>query len=81
MAESNYETVEIYTDLRNQALQLKPDFFGLKDAEQSRVIAILMEMGRANANSALDRELRNLTILSCRESRNPLCEGAAHGFA
>lgn len=45
MTQLNYEVAEVYTRLRDQLLQLKPDAIGLTQADQSTVLAVLMETG------------------------------------
>lgn len=49
----NYEVAEVYADLRKQALRLKPESIGLNDADQSAVIAVLMETGYPEAVATL----------------------------
>jgi len=49
MNQSNYEVADVYSGLRDQVLQLKPDAIGVKDAEQSSVIAVLMEIAYPEA--------------------------------
>ncbi|MDP6633698.1 MAG: ribosomal protein L7/L12 [Phycisphaerae bacterium] len=51
--ESNYEAAEVYTRLRNQALQLEPGAIGLSNTDQSDVIAVLMETGYPEAVATL----------------------------
>jgi hypothetical protein len=53
MPQTNYEVAEIYSDLRNQVLQLKPDAIGVQDADQSTVFAVLMETGYPEAVATL----------------------------
>jgi hypothetical protein len=53
MAESDYEVADIYTDLRNQVLHLQADAIGLNEADQSTVIAVLMETGFPEAVATL----------------------------
>jgi hypothetical protein len=53
MTQTNYDVADIYTDLRNQVLQFKPDAIGQTDADQSTVLAILMETGYPEAVATL----------------------------
>ncbi len=53
MPQSDYEVADIYTDLRNQVLQLRPDAMGHIDADKSTVIAVLMETGYPEAVATL----------------------------
>ena len=53
MTKSNYEIADIYAGLRNNVLQLKPDEIGQTDADQSTVIAILMEIGHPEVVATL----------------------------
>jgi hypothetical protein len=53
MTQSGYELADVYTDLRIQVLQLDPDAMGHIEADQSTVIAVLMETGYPEAIATL----------------------------
>lgn len=49
MAEAEYEVAEVYVELRNQVLQVKPDAIGEERTDDSTVIAVLMETAYSEA--------------------------------
>ncbi len=51
--QSNYKVAEVYTALRDQVLQVKPDAIGQAATGQSTVFAILMETGYPEAVATL----------------------------
>lgn len=53
MPPPEYKITDVYADLRKQVLQLKPDAIGLNKADQSSVIAVLMESGFPEGVSTL----------------------------
>ena len=53
MPQPNYEIADIYPGLRNQVLQLTPAAIGQSDADQSTVLAVLMETGYPEAVATL----------------------------
>ena len=53
MPAPDYEVADIYTDLRNQALQLKPEPIGQNVADESAVYAVLIETGYPEAVATL----------------------------
>lgn len=53
MKSPDYEIADVYTGLRDQVLQVKPDAIGLQDVDQSIVFAVLMETGYPEAVATL----------------------------
>jgi len=53
MSQHNYEVAEVYTGLRDQVFQLKPDAIGQVDTAPSTVLAVLMETGYPEAVATL----------------------------